>query len=427
MSTSKINTIVNPRAARGKRIATTQRLDGERPLWIIPSESSSERYRVDPDAIRCTCRDFEIHRSPCKHLFAVKCRIEEQITRKQKVVEPDGRTTVTVTTATVTREARITYPQNWPAYNAAQTEEMDRFTVLLSELCSGIPQPAQTTGRPRLPLGDMIFAAAFKVYSGRSSRRFASEVRHAYAAGQIASTPHFNSVSNYLADPEITPLLREMVHRSSLPLRSVETDFAVASSGFGTSRFVRWYNKKYGREIDNREWVKVHLMCGVQTHIVTSVEVSGWAAHDTTYFAPLVQTTAESFRIAEVSADKAYLSRSNVRLVEDVGGTPFMPFKSNSIEPHSDSAWTRMYHYFAFNRDTFLYHYHKRSNVETVFSMVKAKFGDSVRSKSDTGMVNEVLCKVLAHNICVVNQAIHELGIEVAFCAEKTPAQELAV
>ena len=51
----------------------------------------------------------------------------------------------------------------------------------------------------------------------------------------------------------------------------------------------------------------------------------------------------------------------------------------------------------------FLTHYHKRSNVETAFSMIKGKFGDAVRSKSDIGQLNEVLCKVLCHNLCVIN------------------------
>lgn len=71
-----------------------------------------------------------------------------------------------------------------------------------------------------------------------------------------------------------------------------------------------------------------------------------------------------------------------------------------------------MYHYFAYQRDTFLIHYHKRSNVETTFSMIKRKFGDSLRSKSDTGQLNEVLCKVVCHNLCVLISAIHEIGLE---------------
>ncbi len=74
-----------------------------------------------------------------------------------------------------------------------------------------------------------------------------------------------------------------------------------------------------------------------------------------------------------------------------------------------------MYHYWQFNRDEFLQHYHKRSNVESTFSMIKAKFGDAVRSKTDTAMVNEVLCKIVCHNICCLIQETHELGIDPQF------------
>jgi len=161
----------------------------------------------------------------------------------------------------------------------------------------------------------------------------------------------------------------------------------------------------------------LHLMCGVRTKTVTAVDISGWTANDTTYFVPLVQRTAEHFSVKEVLADKAYLSHKNLQAVQSVGATPFVPFKSNTVEPEAgdSTAWAQMYHYFMGNREKFLEHYHQRSNVETAYSMMKAKFGDSVRSKSDVGQINEALCKVLCHNLCVLVQAIHELGIEPAF------------
>lgn len=62
--------------------------------------------------------------------------------------------------------------------------------------------------------------------------------------------------------------------------------------------------------------------------------------------------------------------------------------------------------------------YHRRSNVETTFSMIKAKFGERLRSKTHTAQINEVLCKVLAHNLCCVIQSMYELGIEPDFRAE---------
>ena len=47
--------------------------------------------------------------------------------------------------------------------------------------------------------------------------------------------------------------------------------------------------------------------------------------------------------------------------------------------------------------------------------MVKAKFRDDVRNRTDCGMVNEVLCKFVCHNICCVIMAQCELGIEPVF------------
>lgn len=59
--------------------------------------------------------------------------------------------------------------------------------------------------------------------------------------------------------------------------------------------------------------------------------------------------------------------------------------------------------------------YHARSNVETTFFMVKSKLGDSVKSKNFTAQKNELLCKLIAHNIIVLIQEIHELGISADF------------
>ena len=71
-----------------------------------------------------------------------------------------------------------------------------------------------------------------------------------------------------------------------------------------------------------------------------------------------------------------------------------------------------MHHLFMYQREAFMEHYHKRSNIETAFSIIKGKFGSALRSKSDAGQINKALCKVLAHNICVLVQAMYELGIE---------------
>jgi hypothetical protein len=160
-------------------------------------------------------------------------------------------------------------------------------------------------------------------------------------------------------------------------------------------------------------------MAGVRTHVITAVEILDRDAADCPQFKPLVEKTAQHFDVKEVPADKAYLSHENLELVHNLGATAYIPFKVNSVPGEAGTLWEKMYHYYSMHRAEFDKHYHKRSNVESAFSMVKAKFRDHVRSKVDVAMKNEVLCKVLAHNICCLIMSQCELGIEVEFWGQK--------
>ena len=325
---------------------------------------------------------------------------------------------------------RPTYRQNWPAYNAAQMYEQEHFVDLLRELCDTIPQSPQCKGRPRLSLADVVFGIGLKVYSTMSCRRAMTDFRDAKAKGMLDRIPSFASTSRYLEDPALSPILKALIEQSARPLRSVERDFAVDSSGFSSSVYHRWYDYKWGRVKKDSQWVKAHIMCGVTTNIVTAVEVTATDSSDAPHLAPFVRTTANHFTVREVSGDKAYLSRANLQAVADVGGTPYLMFKENSTPRPADKrkrheVWERAYHFYSLHRNEFLAHYHKRSNVETTFSMVKAKFGGAVRTKNPFAQVNEVLAKILCHNICVLIQSAYELGIGPIFDTSQTSGPSL--
>jgi transposase len=346
--------------------------------------------------------------------------------KRETTQNVDGSTTVTETVA-IKAIKRTNYPQNWPAYNEAQTNEQDEFRRLLGDLCSGIQTPPPKSakgGRPALPLADAVFATVFKVYSTFSGRRFISDLRAAHADGYISRLPHYNSIFNYLENPELSPILTRLIEESAKPLAVVESDFAVDSSGFATSRFVRWFDHKYNIVRQEHDWVKVHIICGVKTNVITAVEIHDRNAPDSPQLPVLVDATAKNFKMNEVSADKGYSSIDNHEIIARHGATPFIAFKKNTSgkrtrnldrRPNGCGAWEKAFHYFSFKRDEFLDHYHKRSNVESTFSMIKAKFGDAVRSKTIVAMKNEALCKLLSHNICCLISAIYELGIEPQF------------
>jgi transposase len=395
----------------GLVIAAKSKLVKKGDSWVVPSQTGSGKYTVDSDLQHCTCPDHELRQVKCKHIIAVEFTIE----REQSVTETtDGDVTTTTVTESVKVAKKVTYKQEWTAYNQAQTNEKHIFQSLLYDLCNLIVEPDKGMGRPRLPYRDMVFSAAFKVYSGMSTRRFATDLSEAQVKGYVGKAAHFNSVCRYLDNPALTPLLRELITQSSLPLKAIESDFAVDSSGFSTCQYVRWYDAKYGKEVDAHDWIKVHLMCGVKTHIVTSVEITGRHANDSPLLPPLVNETAKNFTIKECSADKGYSSLDNHNAIAKAGGTPYIAFKK-STTGEVGGLFQKMFHFYSYKRDEFLSAYHKRSNVESTFSMVKGKFGGHIRSKGDTAQVNEALCKVLCHNICCVIQSMFEFGIEPNF------------
>jgi transposase len=400
------------RELRGLEIAAKVKLRHKGSAWVVPSQSGDgTNYTVDlnGDGSTCSCPDHETRQVKCKHIYAVEFSIARE-------TRPDG-------TTTETRTVRVTYAQNWSAYNAAQTNEKARAADLLRGLCDGIAQPPQGRGRPRLPLADVVYSAVMKVFSTVSGRRATSDLRECKAKGHIVSTPHYNSVSNYLENPALTPILKALIEESASPLKAIETDFAVDSSGFSSCVFERWFDVKWGKMRSEHMWVKAHLMCGVSTNIVTSVEVTPTDSADSPRLPLLLDATTKRFTVAEVSADKGYLSNKNFEVIVKSGAVPYIPFKSNTTGDGPE-LWRKLFHFYRFNRRDFLEKYHKRSNVETTFSMIKAKFGASVRSKTPTAQVNEVLCKVICHNLCVLVQSIYELGIEPAFW-EVTPVEEV--
>ena len=222
-----------------------------------------------------------------------------------------------------------------------------------------------------------------------------------------------------------------LIEESALPLAAIEEDFAIDSSGLSTGVFQRWNDAKWGKvrtefgekmpnEVSRRDWIKIHITCGVKTNVVTAVAVTDAHANDHNYFKPLVETTAQNFVMRQVSADKAYLSGKNLQVAVDAQAMPYIPFKANSTgkDRKTSDLFRKMFHFYSYNQERFMQNYHKRSNVETTFHMIKAKFGDDLRSKTERAQINEALCKILCHNLCCLIQSMFELGLKPKFWKE---------
>jgi transposase len=213
---------------------------------------------------------------------------------------------------------------------------------------------------------------------------------------------------------------------SALPVAGLETNFSVDSTDFRTTTFSAYNGAKYGQTKEHH-WLKAHMCAGVKTNIVAAISITHDASNDSPQFGPLIRKTAQGFAIDEVTADLAYSSRVNLQAVENVGGKAYIPFKKNATGKAGGSTiWKKMYHYFQFNREEFLEHYHKRSNIEATNAAIKRKFGETLKSKNPTAQVNELLAKIIAYNLTVVIHEMYENGIDPKFLQIKSDVCKLS-
>ena len=398
---------MDARQERGFQIAAAAELTKTDKGYLVPSQTGKGLYLVNGTA--CTCPDYAERKQPCKHVYAVEYVI-------QREENPDG---------SVTYTKRVSYTQQWTAYNAAQTHEGEHFERLLRALCDGIQQPPQDgRGRRRHLLSDVVFSLAVRTYSMKSGRRFMSGLMEAKADGCVARAVSYNSGFDYLENPALTSTLKALIADTAEPLKAIETDFAADSTGFGTTTYDRWYDAKWGKPKSAARFIKTHIMTGTKTNTITAVEATITPSSDVRQFPYLVAETAKRFTVKEVSADKGYSSHSSYRAVDAVGAAAYIHFQKRATGlPDTrwgfDPLWNKMHAYYHFQQADFMAHYHKRSNVESTFSMVKAKFGGSVRAKTPAAQINEVLLKILCHNIVVLVASMYELGIEPIFRAER--------
>ena len=407
----KAKATANPRAERGKQIAQAggiKHVGGAR--YLVPSQSGGAAYEVDLADGRCQCPDWQFHRSACKHIEATYLTIAWSAS-----VDADGTVTETLT---VTKVKRPTYPRNWPAYNAASVEQKRHARVLLRELCDTIDEPPHAGAGPKpFPLRDLIYGMVTKVYVGTDGRSAQTDIEDNRDRGFVRRAGCYNVYFKYMQFPSVTAILTRLIEQSAAPLAIIERagQVAIDSTGFSTVGYVRYFDHKHGKMKSRHPFTKLHAMVGCLTNVVTAVEVSD--AGDCTALPALLAQTRKNFRVLEVSADKAYASKDNIALIYACGAEPFVAMKDNAVMDPKSPEWSRALAKSLLFREEWLARYGRRQHVEATFGAIKANFGGALRSRSSQAKVNEVLIKVLCHNLWCVTRAVHEHGLEPSFSA----------
>lgn len=317
------------------------------------------------------------------------------------------------------KQKRPTYALNWSAYDAAKTNEDVYFKRFLQELFFfAIEEPPNNKpGRKGFSKKDKLFAMCVKIYYRSDLRKATSILKELQHLKFIQKVPCFKSIDNFFNDKELTAILDKLILISALPLSNVEETGAIDATGFSTSQFENWFNYKWGKRTGKeRIWRKAHACSCCKTNIFISIKITEKNVADAPMFEEVVADHPKYFKMEDFVADKAYLSRDILKAIQKLGLNPYIPFKKNSIgDAKSAFIWRKMFEEFTYNKEEYMKKYHRRSNIETSFHMLKQRFGHHCATKNFQAQTNEIKVKVLCHNICVLIAELFEQQIDIDF------------
>lgn len=305
--------------------------------------------------------------------------------------------------------------RDWTLYNQYQAKEKLLSYKIIHAIIENEPiiKTYSGIGRPPLDIKDKLKALAMKIFTNFSYRRLESELYLVKGLGYLQNIPKRTTTNELMENQQITPLLQNMITKIAKPLIPHEKYFAADATGFSAPNKRQWSKIRLDKK-EHKDYKKLHIMIGIQTHIITSAIVTEGTSADTLQYKHLLRQTGKFFSIKEVSADAGYLSRFNVEITSKHGATPYiMPKKNVKSKARGHyPTWQKMITLWKTNEAKFRAHYHRRSNVESTFGQIKAKFSGNIKSKTYNAQVNEILFKVLCHNISTLVRAVFEAKID---------------
>ena len=376
--------------------------------WKVPTQDKNnergKNYTVinDSGKFRCDCGDHVETQSNCKHIWAVHFHCLDQVHRGRKAYSHfvDEREKKGIPT-------RSSYPRNWAAYRKVRKDQKELFLSMLADLVEFIPPMPRKRGRG-IDLRSAIVAIVMKVYEAKSADIFMGDYRDARRRGITKTDCCSNTILNYMGRADIEPILKHLIGVSCLPLAEFEDVIAVDSTGFTTSLYTSFFDVKYRGKKEKR-YLTAHMGCGVKTKIITAVEISSQA--DPVMFPTIFHQSKDRVKVKEVLADRAYSADHIHELVAANKVRAYIEHKVSDKGVTTGNAFKESVRFFKFNKAEFYQHYGRRSLVESAFSMMKRNFGPHLRSRTETAMKNEVLCKVLCHNIACLLHAMETFDI----------------
>jgi len=295
-----------------------------------------------------------------------------------------------------------------PKKKALETEKKDFKRTMHLFFDSQDFNQIQEYGRPRFSMEDILKSLCMMSYHGMSYRRAKSDIGEMKEQGFIKNSPSKSVLHKYANKEEVKKLLEQLIQISALFFREHENTIILDSTWFSKKMYGGGFRKVYDKKSTTlAKCRKLHISILKNSKIIAYAKTSIGTAHDSPFFEDLVKTVVKNgFQINCVLADAGYSAKRNYVICRELGiYEVYINFKSNSSTKRSKGElWRKQLHKHKYDKDSWNKEYRYRPLVEMVFSVLKRKSANYLRSKKICAQDVELLLKALVYNLTIMGR-----------------------
>ncbi|MDO8659955.1 MAG: transposase [Candidatus Parcubacteria bacterium] len=288
-------------------------------------------------------------------------------------------------------------------------KEKERFITNLCDFIEPLNfEQLQVMGRPRADFKDIIKALCMMSFNGMSYRRTQSDLRWMFEQELIKFIPPRSTLNDYSNDKNTKALIEKLIQVSALFFNDNEDTVILDSTWFGERMYSGGYRKVYDKIHAPLQKVrKVHVACLKNSRIIAYAKASKGTEHDSPHFEEAVRTVCKNgFQIRTLLADAGYSGKNNYALCKELGiMNVFIDFKSNATLRRAKSdIWREKLRLYKEQKEIWNQYYRFRVIIEGIFSAIKRKNLNYLRSKKEVARDIEILLKCLVYNLTIIGK-----------------------
>ena len=171
---------------------------------------------------------------------------------------------------------------------------------------------------------------------------------------------------------------------------------AIDGTGISLDNASPHYCKRIGKPYQKRPFLKLSVIVDIKHYLILQFKIRKKSRHDVTDAYPLVKKFAKHYKPDIFYGDRGYDSEKLFKIVfEELGAYPLILQKRLEVPKHRRKGKYRKQTSEIFDYGEYL----QRNKVETVFSILKRKFGFSIKSKDVKNQKVEAMSRIIAYNI----------------------------